>query len=387
MKLSDQTVLDALASVRYPGFSRDVVSLGVVRGVKIDGDVVELRLTLGQGHPGVAAPLAERARRAVEALPGVREVRVRVEDEAGGSPSLRMAAPAQPGAAAAGALDAALVPGVRHVIAVASGKGGVGKSTVAVNLAVALAADGAAVGLLDADVYGPSIPLMTGIDEPPRLTEERRIVPFERFGMRVMSLGFLVPRESPVIWRGPMVMKALEQLLGDVVWGDLDYLVVDMPPGTGDAQLTLSQKVRLSGAVIVTTPQDVALADARKGVGMFRKVDVPVLGIVENMSYFACPHCGGRSEIFGHGGGKAEAERLGVPCLAEVPLDAAIRAGGDEGRPLVSRDPDSPQARAFVELARRVRSILDDAERDEKESKTPGGLFERFRRSRSPRTS
>src|SRR5262249_15038745 len=240
---------------------------------------------------------------------------------------------------------------------------GVGKSTVAVNLAVALARRGARVGLLDADIYGPSIPLMMGTDAPPEIDPDGRgIVPFTRFGVRFMSLGFLLPKDTAVIWRGPMVMKAIEQLLRDVAWGELDVLVVDMPPGTGDAQLTLSQKVRLSGAVIVTTPQDVALADAIKGVAMFRKVDVPVLGIVENMSYFACPHCGGRSDIFGHGGGRREAERLGVPFLGEVPLDAAIREGGDRGRPVVAEAPDSPLAQAFLDVAVRVESALAEGE-------------------------
>jgi ATP-binding protein involved in chromosome partitioning len=228
---------------------------------------------------------------------------------------------------------------------------------VAVNLAVALARAGARAGLLDADVYGPSIPLMMGTDEPPRLTAgQRRLLPFERFDVRFMSLGFLVEKESAVIWRGPMVMKAITQLLGDVDWGALDVLVVDLPPGTGDAQLTLSQKVRLAGAVIVTTPQDVALADAVKAVAMFRKVDVPILGIVENMSYFACPHCGGRSEIFGHGGGRATAERLRVPFLGEIPLDPRIREG-DVGAPAAA-ETEGPRADAFAALAERVPAAV-----------------------------
>jgi ATP-binding protein involved in chromosome partitioning len=380
MSLDDRTVLEALATVRYPGFSRDVVSLGVVRGAQLEGGVVEIEITLGAGNPALAGPIERDVRAAVARLEGVREVRVRQHGRMAGSPALKMAAPAR-SVASAGALDARLIPGVRHAIAVASGKGGVGKSTIAVNLAVALAREGARVGLLDADVYGPSIPLMTGIDEPPRLAPDHRIVPFQRFGMRIMSLGFLVDRDSPVIWRGPMVMKALEQLLGDVTWGELDYLLVDMPPGTGDAQLTLSQKVRLAGAVIVTTPQDVALADARKGVAMFQKVGVPVLGIVENMSYFECPHCSGRSDIFGHGGGRAEAERLGIPCLGEVPLDAAIRAGGDTGQPVVNGDPSSPQARALIEVAARVRATLDES-RSPGASASNGSVFDRWRPNR-----
>jgi ATP-binding protein involved in chromosome partitioning len=358
MSVTEQQVMDALRAVRYPGFTKDIVSLGAVRGVRVNGDAVELDIDLGAGDPAVAEPITREAREAVERLAGVRSVKVGVRHRLEGSPALRMAG-SSPSVAAAGALDADLIPGVRHAVAVASGKGGVGKSTIAVNLATALAAQGARVGLLDADVYGPSIPLMTGVDEQPALTPDRTLVPLERFGVRLMSLGFLVDRESAVIWRGPMVMKALEQLLRDVHWGELDYLVVDMPPGTGDAQLTLSQRVRLAGAVIVTTPQDVALADARKGVAMFRKVDVPVLGIVENMSYFVCPQCAARTDVFGHGGGRAEAERLGVPFLGEVPLDAAIRARSDAGVPIVTADPSSAQARALAEIAARVRSNVE----------------------------
>ncbi len=377
MGIDQGQVRAALAALSYPGFTRDIVSLGVVSRVEVHGRKVEIELTLAAGNPAAAGTLEADVRRALASVPGVGEIEVVVRARSEGSPALKLAGRRR-SAAALGALDADLIPGVKHAIAVASGKGGVGKSTVAVNLAVALSRAGTSVGLLDADVYGPSIPLMTGIDEPPALTPDRRLVPFERFGVRIMSLGFLVDRDSAVIWRGPMVMKALEQLLRDVVWGELDYLLVDMPPGTGDAQLTLSQKVRLAGAVIVTTPQDVALADARKGVAMFRKVDVPVLGIIENMSYFDCPHCSGRTEIFSHGGGRAEAERLGVPCLGEVPLDLAIRAGGDNGQPIASSDPASPQARAFAEIAARIHGLL-------KEHGPAGGggagLFERLRKA------
>jgi ATP-binding protein involved in chromosome partitioning len=358
MSPTESQVLEALRAVCYPGFTRDIVALGALRGLRVTGDVVEIHLDLGQGDPALAVPLERDARAAVARLAGVRSVKVRVTDRSGSSPALRMATGA-PTAAAAGAVDAGLIPGVRHAVAVASGKGGVGKSTVAVNLAAALAGQGARVGLLDADVYGPSIPLMTGIDAQPGLTPDRRLAPFERFGVRIMSLGFLVERDVAVIWRGPMVMKALEQLLRDVHWGELDYLIVDMPPGTGDAQLTLSQRVRLAGAVIVTTPQDVALADARKGVAMFRKVDVPVLGIVENMSYFRCPHCSERTDVFGAGGGRAEAERLGVPFLGEIPLHAAIRAAGDSGEPVVAAAPSSPEAEALLEIAARIRTSLE----------------------------
>jgi ATP-binding protein involved in chromosome partitioning len=252
------------------------------------------------------------------------------------------------------------VPHVRHIIAVASGKGGVGKSTVAVNLAVSIAQRGSRVGLLDADIYGPSVPMMFGARElrPEINRETERLVPLERFGVRFMSLGSLFDPEAAVVWRGPMVMKAVEQLLRDVEWGELDLLVVDMPPGTGDAQLTLSQKVNLSGALIVTTPQDVALADAIKGVAMFRKVEVPVIGIVENMSYFQCPHCSGRTEIFGHGGGRKQAERLGVPFLGEVPLEPDVRNSGDLGEPVCATGGNSPARIAFAEIADRVLMTL-----------------------------
>ena len=379
MSITEQQVRDALAQVCYPGFSRDIVTLGVVHRVACTAGDVDVELTLGPGAAALAGPIEREARAAVDRLSGVRQTTVRFRDPAGGSPALKMARGTARSPAAAGALDADLIPGVRHAIAVASGKGGVGKSTIAVNLAVALARSGASVGLLDADVYGPSIPLMTGIDEPPTLTPDRKLVPFERFGVRIMSLGFLVKREEAVIWRGPMVMKALEQLLRDVSWGELDYLLMDMPPGTGDAQLTLSQRVRLAGAVIVTTPQDVALADARKGVAMFRKVNVPVLGIIENMSYFECPHCAGRTDIFGHGGGRAEAARMKVPFLGEVPLDPAVREGGDSGEPFADGDPHSGRAQAMAEIATRVSASVH-SHSDPADANASGNVFERFRR-------
>lgn len=353
--LSRDDVLSALSRVRYPGFTRDLVSFGVVREIEVDGGSVRVRIDLGPGNPAVAGIVDRDAREAIAALPGVTSVALSVN--AVPHPS------APPPRAAAGAWEPGLLPGVRRVIAVASGKGGVGKSTVAVNLAVALARRGAAVGLLDADIYGPSIPLMMGVDERPAIDPAGRgIVPFDRFGVRFMSLGFLVEKDAAVIWRGPMVMKAIEQLLRDVLWGELEVLVVDLPPGTGDAQLTLSQKVRLSGAVIVTTPQDVALADAIKGVAMFRKVGVPILGIVENMSFFLCPHCGERSEVFSHGGGAREASRLAVPFLGEVPLDAAVRDGGDRGVPVVAGAPASPLANVFLGLADRVLAASEPAD-------------------------
>jgi ATP-binding protein involved in chromosome partitioning len=355
MPVTEADVLKALSRVAYPGFTRDIVTFGIVKDLVVADGVVSFRIELGPGNPAVSGTIERDARAVLLALPGVTSVAIRIPHAA--------PAPAPGAIPSPGALDDALLPGVRHTIAVASGKGGVGKSTVAVNLAIGLAKRGARVGLLDADIYGPSIPLMMGVDEKPSLDPATgSIVAFERFGIRFMSLGFLVPKEAAVIWRGPMVMKAIDDLLRKVAWGELDVLVVDMPPGTGDAQLTLSQKVSLSGAVIVTTPQDVALADAIKGVAMFRKVGVPILGIVENMSFFLCPHCGKGADVFGHGGGRREAARLEAPFLGEIPLDGAIREGGDAGRPVVTLDRGSPLSSVFLELADKVLHALDGAE-------------------------
>lgn len=255
-----------------------------------------------------------------------------------------------------------LLPTVRHVIAVASGKGGVGKSTTSVNLAVALAQTGARVGLMDADIYGPNIPQMMGIHGSPEQINDK-LRPFEQFGVKMMSLGFFVPGDVAVIWRGPMVHSAITQLLRDVSWGDLDYLLVDLPPGTGDAQLTLVQSVPLTGVIIVCTPQSVALSDAMRGLAMFQKTNVPILGVVENMSYFACPHCGERTDIFSHGGAQAEAARFKVPFLGEIPLDVAIRVGGDEGRPIVIADPNSPQTAAYRAIVDQLQSVIAGQDR------------------------
>ena len=305
----------------------------------------------------------ERAERAVRALPGVESVMVALTAErvAGAAPRPQ-AAPPRPRAHAApgghGGPSPAGVPGIAAIIAVASGKGGVGKSTTAVNLALALHQLGLKVGILDADIYGPSMPKLLGIRERPESAGGNRLRPIERHGMPVMSIGFLIEEETPMIWRGPMVMSALTQMLREVEWGTLDVLVVDMPPGTGDAQLTMAQQVPLKGAVIVSTPQDLALIDARRGIAMFRRVNVPVLGIVENMSTFVCPHCGTRSDIFGHGGARREAERLGVPFLGDVPLDIAIREKSDAGSPVVAAAGDNPHAQYYRDIAVRVRDGL-----------------------------
>jgi len=379
MGVTEQDILAALDAVHYPGFSRSIVSFGIVRDVEIEVDQVRLRLELGAGNPAVAEKIREEVCAVVAAMDGVEAVQVLVGSTVP-PPGLSMAGRPAPSPGSPPGLHSGLIPGVRHVVAVASAKGGVGKSTVAVNLAVALAQKGKTVGLMDADIYGPSIPLMMGVTEKPNLDSEgRRLLPFERHGVRFMSLGFLVDRESAVIWRGPMVMKAIEQLLRDVAWGELDVLVVDMPPGTGDAQLTLSQRIRLAGSVIVTTPQDVALADAIKGVAMFRKVGVPVLGMVENMSFFVCPHCDERTQIFGHGGGKREAERLQVPFLGEIPLDPAIRASGDAGLPIASADPESPRSKKFLEIAAVILDVLGD---DESCIPEPGDLLQHLPENR-----
>lgn len=339
--LREEQVLQALRGVRFPGLTRDIVSFGFVKAVRIEGGrlSVDIRMTTANREAG---PVVERqAREVLQKLPGVESLELKVEVEP----------PAQ-GLSAAPTTQ--VLPGVRYKVAVASGKGGVGKSTVAANLALALRRLNLAVGLLDADIYGPSQHLMMGCVDPPRVNEEEKILPVEGNGVKVMSLGFLLEPDTPVIWRGPMVMKALQQFLEDVAWGQLDILVVDLPPGTGDAQLTITQQLPLDGAIIVTTPQDVALIDARKGLLMFRKVNVPVLGVVENMSAFLCPHCGWRTEIFKSGGGRRTAEQLGVPFLGEIPIDPEVVVTGDAGRPIVAAKPHSPAAQAFVKLAAAV---------------------------------
>ncbi|MGE0714568.1 MAG: iron-sulfur cluster carrier protein ApbC [Alphaproteobacteria bacterium] len=345
--VTEEAILSALRSVRDGGRG-DIVDLGMVSGLVLRDGHVAFSLEVEPARAAGMEPLRRAAEKAVEALPGILSVTAVLTAHRPAAPS----APPQAGRAAAGGRGP--VPGVRAIVAVASGKGGVGKSTVAVNLALAAAANGLRIGILDADIYGPSMPRMTGISGRPTSHDGRVLEPMGNFGVKVMSMGFMVPEDTPMIWRGPMVMSALQQMLRDVAWGELDMLVVDMPPGTGDAQLTMAQQVPLSGAVIVSTPQDIALLDARKGLNMFRKVDVPVLGIVENMSFFCCPNCGHRAEIFGHGGARREAERLGTEFLAEIPLDIAIRETSDGGHPIVVSAPDGPHAQAFRALAARV---------------------------------
>jgi ATP-binding protein involved in chromosome partitioning len=351
MAITDKQVLDALRAVRDPEKGENIVSLGMVSGVVVRDGNIGFAIEVEPERGARLEPLRKEAEQVVEALPGVLSVTAVLTAET----KARATAPPrrQPAPAATPARNA-LAPGVQAIIAVASGKGGVGKSTVAANLALGMAANGLRVGVLDADIYGPSMPRMLGIAGRPQMAGEKMLRPMQNYGLKCMSIGFLVPEDTPMIWRGPMVMGALQQMLRDVEWGELDVMVVDMPPGTGDAQLTMAQQVSLAGAVIVSTPQDIALIDARKGLAMFQKVNVPVLGIIENMSYFLCPHCGGRSDIFSHGGARREAARLGTDFLGEVPLDLAIRETSDEGRPITVSQPDSAYAQTFREIAARV---------------------------------
>jgi len=359
MTASKDDVLAALGKISTPG-GVPLPATGKLSDIAATDGKVFFSITVDAGEVEEWEGIRERADRAVRALPGVQSVMVALTAEraAGGAP--RPQAPSQRpragGATGHAASSPVGIPGIAAIIAVASGKGGVGKSTTAVNLALALRELGLKVGILDADIYGPSMPKLLGIRERPQSAGGNRLRPIERYGMQVMSIGFLIEEETPMIWRGPMVMSALTQMLREVEWGTLDVLVVDMPPGTGDAQLTMAQQVPLKGAVIVSTPQDLALIDARRGIGMFRRVNVPVLGIVENMSTFVCPHCGARSDIFGHGGARREADRLGVPFLGEVPLDIAIREKSDAGSPVVSAAPDNPLAQYYRAIAERVRA-------------------------------
>ena len=370
MSTSKDDILAALGHIASPeGVS--LPSTGKLSDIVVADGKVFFSITVDAAAVEAWEAIRGRAQKAVAALPGVQSVMVALTAERSGSAGSARGAPARPQVSPAtrprpGAPPGAApsgIPGVQAIIAVASGKGGVGKSTTAVNLALALRELGLKVGILDADIYGPSMPKLLAIRERPQAIGGNRLRPIERFGMPVMSIGFLIEEETPMIWRGPMVMSALTQMLREVEWGALDVMVVDMPPGTGDAQLTMAQQVPLRGAVIVSTPQDLALIDARRGIAMFRRVNVPVLGIIENMSTFVCPQCGTRSDIFGHGGARREAERLGVPFLGEVPLDIVIREKSDSGSPVVATAPDSDHAKYYRDIAIRVRDGLATSSR------------------------
>jgi ATP-binding protein involved in chromosome partitioning len=345
MSVSEDQVKDALKSVKYPGFSRDIVSFGLVKGVNIDNGDVSVQLAIATNDPNIPATIKSDSEKVLREIAGVQSAKVLIDIHA-------------PPAGAGAGTGATRIPGIKHVIAVASGKGGVGKSTVAANLAVALQQSDARVGLCDCDIYGPSISLMFGTRERPVATQENKIVPIEQYGLRLMSMGFLLDDASPAILRGPMVTRYTQQFLRQVEWGELDYLVLDLPPGTGDIQLTIVQTVALSGAIIVTTPQEVALIDARKAATMFEKVNVPVLGLIENMSYFVSPGDGKRYDIFGSGGGEREAKRLRVPLLGQIPIDIATRESGDRGHPIVGEDRQSPVTAEFKKIAAYLRKTL-----------------------------
>ncbi len=362
-EIIEQQILRALSGVKDPDTGKDIVSAGMVAGVQIKDGHVAFAIEVDPARGGQLEPLRKEAERTVHALPGVLTATVVLTAErAGGqtqTPPQSQPVETPSGHSGGAAQGAQMIPGCKSIIAVASGKGGVGKSTTSTNLALGLAASGKKVGLMDADIYGPSMPRMMGITGQPVSDNGKTLRPMENYGIKVMSMGFLVDEDTPMIWRGPMVQSALEQMMRDVNWGELDVLVVDMPPGTGDAQLTMAQRVPLTGAVIVSTPQDIALLDARKGLNMFRKVDVPVFGIIENMSYFTCPNCGERSEIFGHGGAKAEAERLGCDFLGEIPLDIDIRSTSDGGQPITVSKPDGAHAKSYKFIAETVWSKIE----------------------------
>lgn len=389
MPVTKDAVIERLKTVNGPDFTGNIVDLGMVSEIFIADSKVFFSITVPAARAQEMEPLRAAAERVVKAIPGVAGavVALTAEKKGGGMeapvPSRPAPRPAPPAAAPRAAPHAPAshshgkrgVPGIEAIIAVASGKGGVGKSTTAVNLALGLAANGLRVGVLDADIYGPSMPRLLNIHGRPQTVDGKILKPMENYGLKVMSMGFLVDEETPMIWRGPMVMSALTQMLREVEWGALDVLVVDMPPGTGDAQLTMAQQVPLAGAVIVSTPQDLALIDARKGLNMFRKVDVPLLGIVENMSYFLAPDTGKRYDIFGHGGARREAERLGVTFLGEVPLEMGIRESSDAGTPVVVSKPDGAEAKIYRDIASKVWDRVNE-ERSAAEASVPSIVFE-----------
>src|SRR3954454_17413404 len=345
MAVTDEQVLDALRRVKYPGFSRDIVSFGLVKNVAVNDGEVTVQLAIATNDPAVPRTIKSEAETALRELSDVRAAKVLIDIHA-------------PPAAAAAAAGATRIAGIKHVIAIASGKGGVGKSTVAANLAVALQKSEARVVLCDCDIYGPSIALMFGSRDRPMATEDNRIIPIEQYGLKLMSMGFLLDDTAPAILRGPMVTRYTQQFLRQVEWGELDYLVLDLPPGTGDIQLTIVQTVALAGAIIVTTPQEVALIDARKAATMFDKVNVPVLGLIENMSYFVSPDSGKRYDIFGSGGGEREAKRLRVPLLGQIPIDIATREAGDRGLPITAEAGASPVSAEFMHIAQQLRETI-----------------------------
>jgi ATP-binding protein involved in chromosome partitioning len=345
---NEESVLAALKSVKYPGYSRDIVSFGIVKNAVVNNGAASVTLELSTPNQEIARQLKTDCEAVLKSVPGITLAHVEVKMPA--------APAAQAGATASPWANQNKVPGIARIIAVASGKGGVGKSTCSVNLACALKQLGHRVGLLDCDIYGPSIPLMMGIRQRPTISPDQKMVPPANYGVKLMSMGFLIEDDSPVIWRGPMIMKTVQQFFHSVDWGTLDYMLVDLPPGTGDAQLSLCQTVPLDGGVIVTTPQEASLGVVRKGIGMFEKVQVPILGIIENMSYFTAPG-GERVEIFGHGGGRTEAARKNIPFLGEVPIYTEIRVGGDQGQPVVITDPKGAPARAFIDIAQKVTEL------------------------------
>jgi ATP-binding protein involved in chromosome partitioning len=343
--LTQQAILEALKTVKYPGYSRDVVSFGLVKEIAVNGGAASVSMQLTGGNAEIARQIKSESETALRRVPGLEQMHVEVRAPSGQTASVQPGNPMS---------RQARLPGLGRIVAVASGKGGVGKSTVSVNLACALRHLGASVGLLDCDIYGPSIPLMMGIHDKPTISAAEKLVPPVAHGVKLMSMGFLIEGDAPVIWRGPMIMKTIQQFISDVEWGDLDFLLVDLPPGTGDAQLSLCQTVPLDGGVIVTTPQEASLGVVRKGIIMFEKVNVPILGLVENMSYFTAPN-GERVEIFGHGGGRAEAEKRHLPFLGEIPIYLEIRRGGDAGMPVVVSNSQDAPAQAFISIAKTLR--------------------------------